>query len=649
VRNILIHGIGSVLACHFAGRCLGSSIGPVYYFSSSSDVLSAGEIANLVAHVAQQAAAQGQAVLPDIQESFLPIRGEMNASLPGICVDEAWYFVDSATARDRTELQDIIFTASAMGAKEFNYVEFNCAGESGSGNTPAKEVEAGSTAHGLRYRIFRTSLVIGDGKADSHQPPDLLSNFLSVLHSFKAELEERCPNYFDYHALRYMALANSAVNLVPAAAASDLLLKLSRAEGTANAGFWIASPGSTSLAELCDNLGMAYNLGLTPATNPEKLNAVDRAFLAELDESQHRAWGVAEPARAEIFQLSNLPQETAVVSAKAQRAFFESVRRRQDQALARRKRAAKDLPNNLESKTILRNGSELRYFFGGKQGSAVVILNALGQGLEYWYRLLACLIEHHRVFIWEPRGTTSPAPPVGITDQVDDVEAVLREQGIEICHFIGWCTGPKVAIDFHLRRPSVARSMVFLNGTLKCDGSPAEMDSPYEHNLESLCRLLVKKPAMAPFVRKTLNSREEANETEILKESDREKMSTRVLSLMNVDLRARVVAPFQTAETTLNYANQLVDFWSNDARPKASQVQVPVLLLSAEYDQVATPESSSLAAELFPWARHVHVKGATHYCLYDRPEFVAGLLTRFFAAPEAFVAQAHEPAYSATA
>jgi pimeloyl-ACP methyl ester carboxylesterase len=191
--------------------------------------------------------------------------------------------------------------------------------------------------------------------------------------------------------------------------------------------------------------------------------------------------------------------------------------------------------------------------------------------------------------------------------------------------------------------------MVFLNGTLKCDGSPAEMDSPYEHNLESLCRLLVKKPAMAPFVRKTLNSREEANETEILKESDREKMSTRVLSLMNVDLRARVVAPFQTAETTLNYANQLVDFWSNDARPKASQVQVPVLLLSAEYDQVATPESSSLAAELFPWARHVHVKGATHYCLYDRPEFVAGLLTRFFAAPEAFVAQAHEPAYSATA
>lgn len=648
MRNILIHGIGSVLACHFAGRCLGSSIGRVYYFSSSSDVLSAGEIADLVAHGAQQAAVQGQAVLLDIQECFRPI-GEMNASLPGICVDEAWCFVNSATARNRTELQDIISTASATGAKEFNYVEFNCAGESASGNAPAKEVEAGSTAHGLRYRIFRTSLVLGDGKADSHQPPGLLSNFLSVLHSFKAELEERCPSYFDYHALRSTALGNSAVNLVPASAASDLLLKLSRAEGTANGCFWIASPGGTSLAELCDNIGMAYSLGLTPTTNPEKLNAVDRAFFAELDESQHRAWGAAEPARAEIFRLANLPQETAVVSAKAQRTFFESVRRRQDQAMARRKRAAKDLPNRLESKTILRNGSELRYFSGGTEGPAVVILNALGQGLEYWYRLLACLIEDHRVFIWEPRGTTSPAPPFGIADQVDDLEAVLREEGIESCHFIGWCTGPKVAIDFHLRRPTVARSMVFLNGTLKCDGSPAEIDSSYEHNLESLCRVLVKKPAMAASVRKTLNSREEANETEILEESDREKMSTRVLSLMNVDLRACVLAPFQSVETTLHYAHQLVDFWSNDARPKASQVQVPVLLLSAEYDQVATPEASAVAAELFARACHVHVKGATHYCLYDRPEFVAGLLTRFFAAPETFVEQAHEPAYYATA
>jgi hypothetical protein len=52
--------------------------------------------------------------------------------------------------------------------------------------------------------------------------------------------------------------------------------------------------------------------------------------------------------------------------------------------------------------------------------------------------------------------------------------------------------------------------------------------------------------------------------------------------------------------------------------------------MSAEYDQVATPAASFEAAALFPHARHVHVKGATHYCLYDRPEFVADMLKEFF-------------------
>jgi len=40
-----------------------------------------------------------------------------------------------------------------------------------------------------------------------------------------------------------------------------------------------------------------------------------------------------------------------------------------------------------------------------------------------------------------------------------------------------------------------------------------------------------------------------------------------------------------------------------------------------------------MAAELFPNARHVHVRGATHYCLYDRAEFVGGLLKTFFENP----------------
>jgi pimeloyl-ACP methyl ester carboxylesterase len=101
-----------------------------------------------------------------------------------------------------------------------------------------------------------------------------------------------------------------------------------------------------------------------------------------------------------------------------------------------------------------------------------------------------------------------------------------------------------------------------------------------------------------------------------------------------VDLKSHVLAPFRTQETTINYAHQLIDFWAHDSLPKASGIRVPVLLMGTEYDQVATPASSQMAARLFPNARHVHVRGATHYCLYDRAEFVGGLLKKLFENPD---------------
>jgi pimeloyl-ACP methyl ester carboxylesterase len=102
---------------------------------------------------------------------------------------------------------------------------------------------------------------------------------------------------------------------------------------------------------------------------------------------------------------------------------------------------------------------------------------------------------------------------------------------------------------------------------------------------------------------------------------------------MNVDLKSFVLAPFRSIETTINYAHQMVDFWTHDVRTKSTQVQIPTLLISAEYDAVATPAAANAAAELLPKARHVHIKGATHYCLYDRPKFLAGLLKAFFSNP----------------
>ncbi|MGZ4843415.1 MAG: alpha/beta fold hydrolase [Candidatus Angelobacter sp.] len=442
------------------------------------------------------------------------------------------------------------------------------------------------------------------------------------------EIEERSPQYFDFHALRCFAPRNAALNLIAADTASELLLRMARAEIPEGHSCWIGSPEDTAVSALCERLSLAYNLSILPVEDPGTLNAVDRAFHERLGRIQEYLTGKPERPAGEVNGAAE-PND-AVFGEEDQIELFESVRRNQDNAAASRRQRIANLPGRLIKKTIVRKGSELSYYVAGSTGPVVVLLNALGQSLEYWYRLMDTLMESYRVIIWEARGTISPPQPFGLSDQADDLEEVLRHEDVEACHAVCWCTSPKVAIDFHLRRPSVFLTMTFLNATFKCDGSPEEFDTPYEKNLASLCRMLVKKPAMASSVMKTFQSRSEENEIEILEGPDSEQMSISVLSMMSAELKPYVLGPFRTEETTLNYAHQMMDFWANDSRQKASRVTIPVLLIGAEHDQVISPDSSEMGARLFPNARHVHLTGATHYFLYDRAELLAGLLKMFF-------------------
>jgi pimeloyl-ACP methyl ester carboxylesterase len=645
VRNILIQGIDTLLGSYLAARCLQSSGDRVFYIAP--DTYSSDAVADRVAHAAGQIM-EGAALLSkgeEIATRLLP--ADFHAPDGTITrIDEAWLFAGPVH-----HAEALFRMLPGIGVKEFNYVVCDSAGwspEAAWGKPvsdaakpaeaiPDDEIARRCQAHDIAYRLFRTSLVLGSGDTRLEPCDNGLAQFLTTLHSFKAEIDERSDQYFDFQAVRCLAPPEAALNVITAAMASDLLLRIGRKPATAGLRFTIGSPQNTSFAALCERICIAYGLGLLAVEQAGDLNAIDRAFQERIGGfHRHLMKGTTEPCGTEAWQAADLSPDGGVLDEEAQITLFETFRRNQDKVRAACRQRVAAVPGRLTGKTILRGSSELSYVIGG-QGPPVVILNALGQGLEYWYRLMENLMQHYRVIIWEPRGTVSPPPPFGLADQVEDLSAVLEHESIEACHLIGWCTGAKVAIDFYLRRPSAVLSMAFLNATFKCDGGPEELDSPYESNLESLCRMLVSKPATAATVMKSLQSLTRPGEGEILAQSDREQMSVSILSLMNSDLESCVVAPFRTEQTTLNYAHQLIDFWKHDARPAAAEVKVPVFLLATEYDQVATPETSAMAAGIFPNARHLLVRGATHYCLYDRPEFVAGMLRDFFETAKASV------------
>src|SRR6201999_654569 len=189
-----------------------------------------------------------------------------------------------------------------------------------------------------------------------------------------------------------------------------------------------------------------------------------------------------------LFDLPFADEESAV-------SVLTDLRRKLEVRLNHRLLRASNLQAEMQPKIIERNGSPLTYFTaGGATGTPIVLINALAQGLRYWYRLIHDLLPQHRIVTWESRNTDSASQPLHLTDQVDDLEAILSHAGIESCHIIAWCTGPKVAVEFFQRHPQAVRSMVFLNAAFKCFSTPKTLTTEYENNLEPLFQMLDTSP-----------------------------------------------------------------------------------------------------------------------------------------------------------
>lgn len=548
------------------------------------------------------------------------------ASLQNLLVDKVWHFIPTQrdfNAEDHKLLMQFLGSLSHLGIHEFNLVM------SGSLKTGGPETEAIEQCQmqNIPFRVFQTSLIMGENPAlRDHDFP----YFLHALYQLKQEIESRLPKYFDFEPIRWLAPQEVEINLIRPETAAEIMARISWREETLNHSFDIASPENTSFSDLCERIESVYNLGLTLTEQDGELTAIDRAFeertglfQEHLTSPRHFDWEKA-------YKAGNWNNNTATLDEDAQIDILESLRGRQSETRAQRDQRVVTPLDQLNRKSISKNGFDLTYFVAGSAGTPVLILNALGQGLVYWYRLIDILKHKYQMIIWEPRGTISPPQPFGLKEQVEDIEAILQQEEIQKCHMVGWCTGPKLAVEFYLRAPDFVQSMVFLNSQFKCEGMARELITKYERNLEPLFRVLEKKPEMAGSVMESMRLNLGGEKINLFDQKDSQKLAMDVLTLVDETLKPHILAPYQNEATTLAYAQQVLDFWSYDTLAKAPQVQAPILMIATEYDKVAAPAMSKAAVNYFPRVKHVEISRATHYCLFDRPELVADLVEDFW-------------------
>jgi pimeloyl-ACP methyl ester carboxylesterase len=245
----------------------------------------------------------------------------------------------------------------------------------------------------------------------------------------------------------------------------------------------------------------------------------------------------------------------------------------------------------------------LVYHRGGASGTPVVLVNALGQDLRPWARLVDRLLPR-RILTWDLRCRLMCTT---FADQVTDLAAVLDGEAARSCHLVGWCTGPKTALSYACRHPDRVRSIVALNPSFKHPGRPAELDTPYERNLEVLCRAVSAHPQSAERLRQWFQPDAHPGAPD-----------------------TGVRTTFGSAPALVAYARQHLEFWAQPPTPAA----VPTLFVSGARDEIINPAAIHHAAKDFPLAVHAELAEAGHDALDRQADRVAGLIDGFTLAAE---------------
>lgn len=431
---------------------------------------------------------------------------------------------------------------------------------------------------------------------------------------------------------------NVHLSLVDLNKLTEAMVKIQKTAIGPSGKYYLTSSAKVGFDDLCHKLGEIYGIKILAVEDRSRLNSVDLILHHRIDYFRQSLLLCEGDTAGNITQVlvDSLPMDGHEISG-----MIEAIRKGQDAAHTARKRCGAGGSAKLEKRCISRNG-ELVYFVAGAGGPPLVILNALGQRLEYWHALIETLSRYRRVIAWELRGLSSPGP-FRIADQVDDLAAVLKQEGIDACHLLGWCTGPKVGLRFYLRYPQAVLSMTCLNSTFKWPGSPKELSTPYEEGLERVCQLFATDAKLGALMVGILKKNmEDGNAMSSSDGADSQSRADELLSKINNDLLPHIMAPFRNQEIAVNYSRQILEFFSYDAREDARQMQVPVLLISCQFDKIAAPAMSHVGRQMFPVSRYLQIQGATHHCIYDRPEVVAGLVEDFLLDPEAGLTVGHE-------
>jgi pimeloyl-ACP methyl ester carboxylesterase len=270
------------------------------------------------------------------------------------------------------------------------------------------------------------------------------------------------------------------------------------------------------------------------------------------------------------------------------------------------------------------NGETLPYFVAGSAGPHVVCINAIEQDLLIFGQLIAVLSARHRVVAWRLRSGSGGSGPVAtVRDHVSDFRQILNAERIGDCSLVAWCSGAKIALESARAFPEVS-SVVVTNGTFKTIPGLERAETDFEQSLFELCSAVVKEHDLAPLVMDSIRTLLGGGVT---------RFAQRQATTTDLRLAALIVEPFQSPQTTLRYAEQVVSYMSSDISATLRVVRQPVLIVAGQHDQVSSPAMAAEVAGRLARGSFLEVPGGSHYCLYKQSAETIAAVAAFISSP----------------
>jgi pimeloyl-ACP methyl ester carboxylesterase len=391
--------------------------------------------------------------------------------------------------------------------------------------------------------------------------------------------------------------------------------------------------------------------------NSEQQNYVDRLFGLRMEKFLKHLERSAQIATEVVAESSSAEQVWVSVPSTSLQEFIAAC----DSKSRSAPREVADWTSGFKRKQVfLPEGAVLNYYVGGKGQKTLVLLNAYGQSFRYWERFIQAVSPQLRIILWVPRGNDGDTIGLKVASpravHADDLEKVLRQEEIESCTLLAWCSGPKLALEYNQRYPARVSSMVFVAASFKGLQQHKALETEYEKNLESLLEAIAKYPETADVVLEYLKGillaqgKQARSIHELAAMSDHDLQQA--LSAVNVSLQELVLHPFHAANVVA-YAQQMSDFWKHDFVAALEKVAVPVLFVGGDCDRIASQAIAKLAAGMMLQAKYLEIKGGTHYIHYDQWDLLAEVTGRIvnsggklgFSAPWTNLAEFHQESF----